>query len=318
MSSEFHHELLRMDPYDLWRIHRTLFEMLKDRGLSTDYAPSTMNEADFAKHMAHVLSLRDEAHLRHLKKADKKAKKPKKSKRVRKTDDSDDDTDEDVGEEEEEEEEVDERGDEEEEEEKEEASEDGGDDNKPQESKDEKQSEKTETWLVGDPLRTYDPKMSSFEMCLTFGAVHPNGGGRLLVFFAATKQLGVGGLSQLAAYLDKIKYVKDVVLITADGFTAFAHGDYMKLRARYDVQPFLYADIMTNITHHRLNRLIVHTRIADAEKRAMMDEFSITDVRSLPQLKFKSCISKYYNFRVGDIIRIDRPGCRSSYRCVVD
>jgi len=177
-----------------------------------------------------------------------------------------------------------------------------------------------------DPLVEYDPDMSAFEMCLTFTArkrdvpqpkLTPRD--RMIVLFARHKQVGVSGLQQLVDHLKRQPQYHNVMLITAEGFTAFASTALVKFREHHRLRAMLHSHLLRNITKHELVRAVPHTVIDEAEKQEVLRRYPMTDLRSsIPTMRAKGPLGLYYDFQEGDIVRIDRKGARPTYRYVVD
>lgn len=176
-------------------------------------------------------------------------------------------------------------------------------------------------------LQYYDPRMSHYEVCLTFTTTSPSLERSIVVF--ASKQVGVKGLKEFRTFLDETQQqqqrgnfsrFRDIVMVMSQGFTAFAGRELAKLKEHYRLRPYLHSDLMSDLTQHRIYLLSPYTKIDEKEKREMMHKHSIADEehlsRLLPCLNARGPASLYWDFAEGDIVRIDRQGSHPEYRYV--
>jgi DNA-directed RNA polymerase subunit H (RpoH/RPB5) len=80
----------------------------------------------------------------------------------------------------------------------------------------------------------------------------------------------------------------------------------------------LHNQLLVNITKHILVK--PHRRISMEEREELMQKFGLNEstIFSLPSIRVTDHVSLYYDFRLGEIIRIENIGNAESYRIVVD
>jgi DNA-directed RNA polymerase subunit H (RpoH/RPB5) len=160
---------------------------------------------------------------------------------------------------------------------------------------------------------------TSFETSLTLDATRVGPSERvekLVVLFGKEKILGVVAITELSKYLKQAS-LQHVILITAQGFTAFAQGPLNKLRAQYSVRTFVHDELLVNVTKHILVK--PHVKLGDNERVELLRKYKIdNDPEQLPKLMKTDPIALYYNFNVGDIVAISNVGTPTNYRLVVN
>jgi len=86
-----------------------------------------------------------------------------------------------------------------------------------------------------------------------------------------------------------------------------------------DIQIYWCKQLQFNVTKHEL--VPIHKRLSEDEGKQILDRYSLTSKHQLPVLLKDDIISKYYNFKSGDIIEITQTktsqnGNYKFYRCV--
>jgi DNA-directed RNA polymerase subunit H (RpoH/RPB5) len=167
----------------------------------------------------------------------------------------------------------------------------------------------------------YDSDLPFFENCLTFVASRAAGDiEHLIVLFSLTSQIGKPALSALENYLKTFVFpISNIILISSSGLTSTAHsGTIPKLKEKFNIRVILHHQLLVNITKHILVK--PHRRISMDEKKELMQKFGLTDstISALPSIRLTDPVSLYYDFRQGEIIRIENIGAAESYRIVVD
>lgn len=92
-----------------------------------------------------------------------------------------------------------------------------------------------------------------------------------------------------------------------------------KDKAYGDIQIYWCKQLQFNVTKHEL--VPIHKRLSEDEGKQILDRYSLTSKHQLPVLLKDDIISKYYNFKSGDIIEITQTktsqnGNYKFYRCV--
>lgn len=79
----------------------------------------------------------------------------------------------------------------------------------------------------------------------------------------------------------------------------------LKIKNEYsDIEFFWVNRLIVNITHHQYVPL--HEKIPDEMKPEIMKRFNLSNIYQLPLIDKGDPISRYYNFKSGDVCRITR------------
>tara|TARA_Y100000389_G_scaffold172606_1_gene181130 strand:+ start:1232 stop:1873 length:642 start_codon:yes stop_codon:yes gene_type:complete len=68
---------------------------------------------------------------------------------------------------------------------------------------------------------------------------------------------------------------------------------------------FSYKNLMFNLVDHQF--VPKHESLTAAEKIKLLSDFMITDYNKLPLISKYDPVCRYYNFKIGDVLRITRP-----------
>lgn len=286
--SDYESELLKISKYDLYRIFKTLVESLNDSGYEVETPLMNLSFEDFQPVANKLKKCRNNALLKILKskkvinKKSKLERIPESKTRSRsKKDDDVDDIDDD---------------------------EDDEDD------------------------IYYDSNMSLFESCLTFfgkrklsksdskdgkehkSLLYPDSEG-LVVLFSSIPRINKASLEQLSKYL-KSKSIVNVQLITSQGLTPAAQNSLLLLQQKYNILLRPQSSLLVNISKHYLVK--EHKRLNPDERKIFMKKFDLDEesLSNLPELKVSDPVAIYYDFRPGDIIRINSDYAAENYRIV--
>lgn len=109
----------------------------------------------------------------------------------------------------------------------------------------------------------------------------------------------------------------DVIFIIFDDLGE----DVFNIEDKYpNVTVFNYKKLLINIVEHIY--VPRHIKIPSKEHKTLKEKLMIKNLDQLPLLSKKDAISKYYNYRIGDVIRVERPSDGNmrhiAYRYVVE
>ena len=130
----------------------------------------------------------------------------------------------------------------------------------------------------------------------------------LHVFFHIEDRIGVKFLRLLdETYGDDVSKrnrTVDVLVVSIDGPTPCTRKEAAETRPW--VQMMTFKELFVNISRHELvppHRLITQDERTGLQARLRLSD----DFSELPRLFSTDAVAKYYRFRPGDIVRIDRP-----------
>jgi DNA-directed RNA polymerase I, II, and III subunit RPABC1 len=133
------------------------------------------------------------------------------------------------------------------------------------------------------------------------------------VLFLKAEKVGVGELTYFTNISIKNEW-KNCILVTQCELTCAAKKEINdNLKHLYNIEYFPINIIQNNITHHHL--VPKHSRMSDDEKEKLIKMYN-ADPNRFPSMESDDPISRYYGFRVGDMIRVQRSPKEISYRYV--
>tara|TARA_B100001093_G_scaffold518375_1_gene602954 strand:+ start:1332 stop:1952 length:621 start_codon:yes stop_codon:yes gene_type:complete len=118
----------------------------------------------------------------------------------------------------------------------------------------------------------------------------------------------------------KVNEIKNIELILI--LKSKPNNSILKLqkdKSYGDIQIYWCKQLQFNVTKHEL--VPKHRKISETEENKIMNRYSLTSKHQLPVLLKDDIISKYYNFKSGDIIEITETKTSQNsnykfYRCV--
>lgn len=106
--------------------------------------------------------------------------------------------------------------------------------------------------------------------------------------------------------------IKHYIIIYTDSITSSANKLIQSsVQLNIIIETFYSKSLMYDITEHKL--VPKHIRLEEKEAEEFKNKYGI----KIPKILTTDPVSKYYNYKVGDIIRILRPQNVISYRIVV-
>lgn len=130
---------------------------------------------------------------------------------------------------------------------------------------------------------------------MIFQGIDSNSGAITDVFFHNEERVGV---KQMRYWCEE-SFANVIIIVSLDGPTSFTR----KESDNYDrqIQFFAFKELCVNITKHVL---VPKHELINEEERAKLPFLKNTD--DLPKLYSNDKVSLYYNYKVGDVIRITR------------
>lgn len=129
--------------------------------------------------------------------------------------------------------------------------------------------------------------------------------------------------SGIKSYKNVVKFINEnecnsVIFIYKSNITIFAKNEFEKLsKEQIQIEIFSESQLQFNITKHYL--VPKHELLSNEEKSRVLKELRC-DLKSLPVIMLNDPISRYYNFKRGQMIKITRKsptnGIYTLYRVV--
>ncbi|KAI0029314.1 DNA-directed RNA polymerase RPB5 subunit [Vararia minispora EC-137] len=137
---------------------------------------------------------------------------------------------------------------------------------------------------------------------------------QIFVYFTEEKSVGVKTMRKLVQNMDE-KGIKQGIIIFPGTMTSSARKVITGLAAKYKLEEFSEADLLVNITHHKL--VPRHEVLTPQEKSLLLERYRLKETQ-LPRIQLADPIARYYGLRRGQVVKITRPsetaGRYASYR----
>lgn len=129
-------------------------------------------------------------------------------------------------------------------------------------------------------------------------------GKRCYVFWLSEPKMGVGILREIIAFADNDPLFASVIIICEEGNTPFTERKIRESETPGAICVFKTKEVRHNITKHMY--VPKHTRCDREEIESLKKRYNITNMGTLPLIFDNDPVVRYYDFQVGDVIRIDR------------
>jgi DNA-directed RNA polymerase subunit H (RpoH/RPB5) len=129
-----------------------------------------------------------------------------------------------------------------------------------------------------------------------------------IVIFTRNNKININSIKTCIQFVDTID-VKNVILVYNGGITSTV-SKIIDLCYRQKFELFTEQEVTIDITQHYLVPL--HEKVQDIHSEFTPQQ--IKDLKNIPKILCTDPISKYYNFKHGDIIRITRKNGIVVYR----
>ncbi|TFY60032.1 hypothetical protein EVG20_g7574 [Dentipellis fragilis] len=137
---------------------------------------------------------------------------------------------------------------------------------------------------------------------------------QIFVFFSDEKSVGVKTMRKLLGILEE-KNINRGIIIFPGVMTSSARKVILAMQARFKLEEFAEADLLVNITHHKL--VPRHEVLTQEQKRLLLEKYRLKETQ-LPRIQIADPIARYYGLRRGQVVKITRPsetaGRYASYR----
>ena len=138
------------------------------------------------------------------------------------------------------------------------------------------------------------------------GAATQTHKGRVVVVFPDTPKLGIKDLVEHCKKSVTEKNSHHIIFIVIDSLTPFANQKGQGLtETGMRIEDFMEQDMLYNRTKHK--DVPVHTALKPQQVGALIRRYKLkSSIGSLPQLPTTDAIAKFYGFRKGQIVQIER------------
>jgi DNA-directed RNA polymerase subunit H (RpoH/RPB5) len=129
---------------------------------------------------------------------------------------------------------------------------------------------------------------------------------------------GIDVFKEIVTKMEKLD-IHHSILASYRGFTHPVIKERDEIKDRNKIELFKFHELMYVVVDHF--SVLPHVRIGMEERTDLIQKLGIregTESFILPNIKIADAICKYYDYKLGDIIRIERSPNNYYYRIVVD
>jgi len=158
---------------------------------------------------------------------------------------------------------------------------------------------------------TFDEWKGKFKGCIGNSKVAYNcklvyiqpDGTKGCVYWPKDYKIGVEIVKYYISLVTKNEY-KAFILVVTDSVTVQSRKDMDEnIKHVYNAEYFYLDRLQINITHHKY--VPKHIKLSEEEKNKIVKAYN-TPIENFPCILESDPISRYYNFRIGDLIKIER------------
>jgi len=136
----------------------------------------------------------------------------------------------------------------------------------------------------------------------------------IFVFFSDEKNVGIKTMKKFIGILEE-KKIGSGIIIYSHTMTPASKKVIHTMSASYRLEEFPEADLLVNITHHKL--VPRHEVLSPEQKRFLLERYRLRETQ-LPRIMLSDPVARYYGLRRGQVVKITRPsetaGRYASYR----
>lgn len=134
-------------------------------------------------------------------------------------------------------------------------------------------------------------------------------GSKLCVFFIHN-QFGTDSMKNILGLLNKLD-TKHVLVLLQNSITNQAKTSIAELK-HINFETFFVKELQVNITKHRLQPKSFE-KLSKEEANIFTRKYG----RKIPRMRSTDTIAKFYNYRSGDIIKVERLNDHITYRIII-
>jgi DNA-directed RNA polymerase I, II, and III subunit RPABC1 len=140
---------------------------------------------------------------------------------------------------------------------------------------------------------------------------------QLFVFFPDDPKVGIKTIKKYCERMQD-ENISRAIIVAQQGMTPSAKQSLTDMAPRYILEQFLEAELLVNITEHKL--VPEHVIMTPEEKQELLLRYKLKEAQ-LPRIQQGDPVARYYGLKRGQVVKIVRPsetaGRYISYRLVV-
>ncbi|CAE6516153.1 unnamed protein product [Rhizoctonia solani] len=126
---------------------------------------------------------------------------------------------------------------------------------------------------------------------------------QIFIFFADEKNVTIKTMRKFLGILDE-KGITHGIIVFMEKMTPSARKVISAMSSQYSLEEFAEADLLVNITHHKL--VPQHQVLTPAEKKALLERYRLKETQ-LPRIQLIDPVARYYGLKRGQVVKITRP-----------
>lgn len=138
--------------------------------------------------------------------------------------------------------------------------------------------------------------------------VQKSDGSEMIVFFSMFEKLNTSILKEYIKEIEK-NQINHMIIVYRDKITSSVNK-IIDTIFHLNIELFTFQNLLFNITKHRLYR--PHILLSASEKNKFIQKYG----KQIPKILINDPIVKYFNYKLGDILKIVRKNNFISYRIV--
>ncbi|KAJ3099337.1 DNA-directed RNA polymerases II 24 kDa polypeptide (RNA polymerase II subunit 5) [Phlyctochytrium planicorne] len=138
---------------------------------------------------------------------------------------------------------------------------------------------------------------------LTFLVEHKSEHDQLLVFFTEDESVGIKPIKKICERMIQQSIMK-AILVYQKTLTPSAHKVIQEMAPKYQIEIFLEAELLVNITQHVL--VPKHVVLSKEEKATLLARYRLKETQ-LPRIQPGDPVARYYGLKRGQVVKITRP-----------
>lgn len=138
--------------------------------------------------------------------------------------------------------------------------------------------------------------------------VHKSDSSEMIVFFSMFEKLNTSILKEYIKEIEK-NQINHAIIVYRDKITSSVNK-IIDTIFHLNIELFKFQNLLFNITKHRLYR--PHILLSASEKNKFIQKYG----KQIPKILINDPIVKYFNYKLGDILKIVRKNNFISYRIV--
>ncbi|CAD5216341.1 unnamed protein product [Bursaphelenchus xylophilus] len=168
--------------------------------------------------------------------------------------------------------------------------------------------------FFGDRPSEGNPSRSSLTLLV---AHNDDPTDQMYVFFPEDPKIGIKTIKAFCQQMQEQNITRAIIVVQG-GMTPSSKQAVNDMMPKYQLEVFLEAELMVNITEHEL--VPEHVVMTQDEKAELLARYKLKDTQ-LPRIQLSDPVSRYFGLKRGQVVKIIRPsetaGRYITYRIVV-